>query len=64
MPAFLNSFSAPSPLPNQDYHLDTPPYSYDVNFCAPVPEELATHGGVTLVPIIVCFHVHSYLCQR
>ena len=63
MPAFLNSFSASSPLSKLDYHLGTPAHSYDVNFCAPVPEELATHGGVTLVPIIVGF-TSLYLYQR
>jgi hypothetical protein len=51
---FLNGYRAPAPLPEADYHLDTPPEEYDVNCCYTLPGGAALKtDGVKLVPIIV-----------
>lgn len=51
---FLNGYQPPAPLPEAEYHLDTPPEGYDLNCCYWLPEEAALKtDGVKLVPIIV-----------
>ncbi|GAA5862863.1 hypothetical protein JCM1840_002304 [Sporobolomyces johnsonii] len=54
---YLNGYTAPERLQEEEYHASTAREEYDLNFCYPVPEErLETKGGVRIVPLIPSLH--------
>ncbi|GJN91834.1 hypothetical protein Rhopal_004857-T1 [Rhodotorula paludigena] len=53
---FLNSYKAPAPLAQQEWHATTPSGEYDLNFCYDLPGKLETAGGVRLVPLVPSLH--------
>ncbi|GAA5890831.1 hypothetical protein JCM6882_008829 [Rhodosporidiobolus microsporus] len=53
---FLNAYKPPAPLPEEEYHAETPPEEYDLNFVYSAPERLETPGGVRLEPFVPSLH--------